>query len=257
MDQELKERLEAIESKLNEEKKGFWDKIQILTPILIPVILALAGWYFQAEYNETQMVLQKQKDSVQFAMQQINDSNQRQIAYMNATVGQSALIKDFIPLINSKDPLERNIAFEAILYAAPAPATRIQELRLTFGNEEDKSRAKDALDLKRADLINKLFSFSKNDRLIAANEIILNWTDDSQIVEGLKIKAIGCLNGTDEISDCNNGAYNALIVLNNFKIATLKKFEQDILDLIKKIPPSQKSTIRQGEKLISKMNTSN
>src|SRR5690348_3525945 len=104
MDTEIQRRLEKIEEKLELKKKDAWDKLQSLAGILIPVSIALVGWYYTNANNKNQLEIQ-----------QINNDNQFQIALVNSNVGQSELIKDFIQHLTSKDSAARNIAIEAIL----------------------------------------------------------------------------------------------------------------------------------------------
>ena len=239
MDKEILDRLENIEKKLSNKKKGFFEKIQILTPILIPITIAFVGWYFTNQHNENQLKLQE-----------MNSENQRQVAMINATVGQSSLIRDFIPHLNSADTSEQNIALVAILYAAPGPGKEIVEIVAKSGNSNASSKANVALANKRKDLINSLFSFQKHTRLIAANEISSNWTSDNKIINELIVKAKNCLHNNSGIIDCNNGVYNVIIVLQNFPKELLKVHEKEIQALIDLIPESNKLTRNQGNKLL-------
>jgi hypothetical protein len=225
MEKEILDRLEKIENKLNTEKKDFWEKLSVLTPILIPLAIAFVGWYFTNEHNKNQLELQKE-----------NNENQRQIALINSSVGQSGLIKDFVPHLNSKDSTERNIAMIAILYAAPAPGKEIVDKIAKSDDNAGSKVANDALNVKRNDLINNLFSFSKHNRLIAANEIISSWTNDAAIVEGLLSKVESCLSDNNEIVDCNNGIFNTIIVLRNFPEDLLRLHKVRITELASLLP---------------------
>ena len=63
MEKEIIERLEKIEKKISDNKKDFWGKIQILTPILIPIAIAFVGWYFTNQHNKNQLELQQKNQS--------------------------------------------------------------------------------------------------------------------------------------------------------------------------------------------------
>ena len=242
MEKEILDRLEKIEEKVSREKKDFWEIVQILTPILIPVAIAFVGWYFTNQHNHNQLELQKR-----------NSENQQQIALINSTVGQSSLIKDFLPHLNSSDSTERNIALIAILYAAPAPGKEIVDKIAQSDDAASSKVANDALKVKRNDLVNNLFSFTKSDRLVAANEITQNWRTDPMMVHDMLTKTESCLTNTNEFVDCQNGVINSIIVLRNFPIEVLKTHEPKIRELIALIPEGHKNTLSQSSALLEAM----
>ena len=205
MDPEIKERFEKIDKKLDSKQKDFWDKIPALTGILIPITIAAVGWYYTSENSKSQLEIQR-----------LNNENQFQIALVNSNVGQSELIKDFMQHLTSKDTASRNIAIEAILYAAPTPGKKIVEVLSRTGDKQTRSFAVDALASKRTDLIGNLFSEQKQVRLIAANEIISNWSNDNEFLTELLSKTKECIAGNGTSSNCNDGVFNSFVVLPSF-----------------------------------------
>ncbi len=242
MDKELLDRLDKIEKQLGQKRKDFWEKIQVLTPILIPLSIALIGWYFTREYNYHQLEMQK-----------INNENQLQVAIINSNVGQSQLIKGFMENLTSKDTAARNIAIEAILYAAPTPGKRIVELMAKSGDVKTKEIANDALSSKRIDLVDNLFSTQKQVRLIAANEITSNWNSDETLLNMLIKKSGTCLISNDSSPDCENGVFNTLVVLSSFSKNLLANHKNEVVNLISKIPTASKVTTNQGKELLKQV----
>lgn len=238
MEKEILDRLDNIEKKLS-NKKSFWDKLQILTPILIPLAIAFVGWYYTNQHNHYQLKLQEK-----------NNENQLQVAMINSTVGQSSLIKDFIPHLNSNDSSEQNIALVALLYAAPAPGKEIVDIIANSSTNNASGIATDALANKRKDLVNNLFSFQKHNRLIAANEIISNWTSDPLIINELITKAKSCLESDNSLIDCSNGVFNVIIILQKFPPEMLKIHEKEIRSSIDLIPTTNKRTLEQCNALL-------
>jgi len=222
-------------------------------PILVPSIIAIATLFFQHQYNTNQLELQKRRDSVQLILQQRNDSNQRRIANINADLAQSALIKDFLPLIKSENALERNIAFEALLYAVPIPGKRILDLKIKYGNIEDRQNSQEAVDAKRDELVNNTFSYDKNTRLLASNEITSNWLDDTGIMGKLIERASNCYNQNVTGFDCNQGSYNALVLLTYFSREKLLQYHDEIILLVESIPEKQSRTMKLGTLLLDKL----
>jgi hypothetical protein len=238
MDTELSNRLDKLEKQVLVKKKDFWERLPLLTPILIPVSIALVGWYFTNQHNRNQL-----------EVQQINNENQLQVALINSNVGQSELIKDFMEHLTSKDSAVRNIAIEAILYAAPTPGKRIVEIIASSGDVKTRQVANDALSGKRSDLVANLFSTQKSNRIIAANEISSNWAGDDQILSGIIARADNCLRNKDSSPDCDNGVFNSIVVLMSFSKQLLLAHKEEIKSLVSKIPSTSQLTLTQSNEL--------
>ena len=242
MDTELSGRLDKIEKQVFSKKKDFWEKLSLFTPILIPVTIALVGWYFTNQHNKNQL-----------EVQQINNENQLQVALINSNVGQSELIKDFMQQLTSKDSAVKNIAIEAILYAAPNPGKRIVEIIANSGDAKTREVANDALAGKRTDLVSNLFSTQKQIRIIAANEITSNWTGDDRVLSSIISRADNCLQNKDSSPDCDNGVFNSIVVLLSFPKQSLAAHKEDIKSLINKIPGTSQLTLAQASELKKKI----
>lgn len=242
MEDEIIEKLNNIEKSLNENQKDVWDKLQILSAILIPVVIALVGLYFTNEHNRTQSKIQKE-----------NNDNQLNVAFINSSVGQSELIKDFMEHLTSSDSSKRNIAIEAILYAAPTPGKKIVDLIAKSNNPSVRIVANEALSAKRIDLVNNLFSGQNQIRIVSANEIISNWRTDKEVVKLLIDKGESCLTNESFISDCENGIYNTIVVLTEFPKEVLTPVRSDIKSLVSKIPITSEKTKSKSLLLLRKL----
>ena len=242
MDTEIKERFEKIETKLNTKQKDFWDKIQALTGVLIPIAIALVGWYYTNENSKSQLEIQK-----------LNNENQFQIALVNSNVGQSELIKDFMQHLTSKDTASRNIAIEAILYAAPTPGKKIVEVLSRTGDNQTRSFAIDALASKRTDLVGNLFSEQKQIRLIAANEIIANWTNDGQLLTELLNRTKECVSKNESSSNCSEGVYNSFALLSSFSKQLLLANKLTIVAIADQVDPTNSKTKKLANDLVKQL----
>lgn len=242
MDTEIQRRLEKIEEKLDLKKKDAWDKLQSLAGILIPVSIALVGWYYTNANNKNQLEIQ-----------QINNDNQFQIALVNSNVGQSELIKDFIQHLTSKDSAARNIAIEAILYAAPTPGKKIVEVLSKTSDQQTRLIAMDALSGKRTDLAAGLFSDQKQTRLIAANEITGNWSGDALLLTELLNRTEDCLKQPETVFNCSDGVYNFFAVATSFSKQLLQANKQKILALAESIPAGNAKTKKLAMDLVKSL----
>lgn len=242
MEDELSQRLTKVENQLSSKKKDVWEKLQVLIPLLIPLSIALVGWYFTNQHNENELLLQER-----------NSDSQIQVALINSNVGQSELIKDFMQHLTSTDTAVRNIAIEAILYAAPTPGKRIVEIMARTSDHSTRAQAIDALESKRTDLVTNLFSALKQNRVIAASEITSNWTSDNELVKEILARAAACLANKDSSPDCDNGVYNSIVVLSKLPRSLLGNYKQEIKALVDKIPGSSQLTLNQTGDLLKKL----
>jgi len=242
MDAEIKERFEKPDKKPDVKQKDFWDKIQALTGILIPISIAAVGWYYTSENNKSQLEIQR-----------LNNENQFQIALVNSNVGQSELIKDFIQYLTSKDTASRNIAIEAILYAAPTPGKKIVEVLSKTGDKQTRLFATDALASKRTDLIGNLFSDQKQIRLIAANEIISNWLNDNQFLTELLNKTKECIISNEASSNCSDGVFNSFAVLPSFSKQLLLANKSTIVSIANQIALGNTKTKKLANDLLGQL----
>ncbi len=243
MDKEILERLDKIEKQMIKKKKDMWEKLQVIAPLLIPISIALVGWYFTNEHNKNQLQIQKS-----------NNENQFHVAVINSNVGQSELIKDLMQHLTSKDTSVRNIAIEAILYAAPAPGKKIIEIIARTSDSSSRTAATDALAGNRVDLVRNLFSPQKQNRIIAASEISSNWDTDPQLVKELIKKAEDSVAGSDATADCENGLYNAMVVLASFAKEVKLLYREKIKALVNKISADKQLTKNLGDELLKSMN---
>ncbi len=242
MENDIKERFDKMEKALGSKQKDIWDKLPIFTGLLIPITIAVLGWYFTNEHNKSQLEIQK-----------LNNENQFQVALVNSNVGQSELIKDFMQHLTSKDTAARNIAIEAILYAAPTPGKKIVEVLSRSNDKQTRAFAIDALSSKRLDLIENLFSDQKQVRLVAANEIISNWASDNQMLVELLNRTEKCLGNDGSSANCNDGVYNAFALLPSFSKQLLVSQKQRIAALSNGVPASNQKTRKLAEDVLQKI----
>ncbi|RYY38655.1 MAG: hypothetical protein EOO08_13685 [Chitinophagaceae bacterium] len=242
MEPELQERLDKLERHLAGKKKDLWDKLAVVAPLLIPVALTLVGWHFTNAHNSNQMELQRKEHEAQL-----------QVAYINSSVGQSELIKDFMQQLTNADTSVRNIAIEAVLYAAPTPGKRIVEIIARNDGGAGASTARNALRAKRSDLVEALFDVQNGIRVQAAAEIMQNWSTDEELLHLLLERTNRCLGNHTQEPDCSDGIYQSISVLPSFSRKLLTAHKPELQVLLAKLPHNSPLTMGQGAVLAKRI----
>lgn len=242
METELRERLDKLERHLAGKKKDAWDKLSLIAPLLLPVALTLVGWHFTNEHNRNQLELQRKSHEAQL-----------QVAYINSSVGQSELIKDFMQQLTNPDTAVRNIAIEAVLYAAPTPGKRIVEIIARNEGAAGSATARHALQAKRGDLVEALFASENGTRVQAAAEILQNWTADEELLHLLLERAGRCMGNRGAETDCADGIYQAVSVLPSFTHSLLVSHRPELQALLTRLPKNSPLTLGQGAVLAKKI----
>ncbi|MDP9076683.1 MAG: hypothetical protein M3O71_04605 [Bacteroidota bacterium] len=220
---------------MEKDKKDIWDRLQAVGTACIPLIIAIVGWLFTNNYNESQAELQK-----------IAFEKQNEVQNSQVQLSQAQLIRDLTQQLASNDKTVRDIALAAIIYSAPNLGKQVADI------ESKKDAASAALvqnlyDGKRIDVITGLFSTSAQSRLSAYNQIINNWLTDDQFLADLIVQSKRLINTTDTLQDRNNGLYNAMVVFQNYSPVMLLKHKADLADLISSLPSSNSKTKDQGQ----------
>ncbi|TCZ74865.1 hypothetical protein [Flaviaesturariibacter aridisoli] len=242
MDPELHERLDKLERHLAGKKKDLWDKLAVIAPLLLPVALTLVGWHFTNEHNRNQLELQRK-----------SHESELQVAYINSSVGQSELIKDFMQQLTNPDTAVRNIAIEAVLYAAPTPGKRIVEIIARNEGAAGSATARNALQAKRSDLVEALFAAENASRLQAATEIMQNWSADEELLHVLLERSGRCLSDHGVAPDCADGIYQTVSVLPSFTHRLLQAHKPELQALLRRLPRNSPLTMGQGAVLAGKI----
>lgn len=104
----LIERIDTLEKEITDlknKKKDGWDKVQILSALLVPVAIAFAGYWFSRSTKEAEI----------------------EIANTNAKVAQAKLVHSFTETLTSTDSVKRKIAIEAVSLALRDDGSRLVE----------------------------------------------------------------------------------------------------------------------------------
>ncbi|MDY8134084.1 hypothetical protein [Aquimarina sp. 2201CG5-10] len=250
--EDLNKEITTIKKKIDtKEKKDSWDKIKIITSILIPLAIAYAGHEFSSTQqkaeihsNETIANLQNQLAEKQFEYQ-------KEISSINSKVGQVGLVSEFFEALLSKEPVRKKLAIKAVLIVlkdeGPGLVKIVEE---SDEAEEIKSFAMSTLNSKRDELAHSLFSESKAERINAYNDITAGWKDDSKMAWEI-LKA-----GNADLAN-KNGVYNALVTLSSLDNKALEPYIEEIKEFSAKAEPNGEKTKGAAQKLRAELPENN
>jgi hypothetical protein len=227
---ELDKRVEAA------AKKDIWDRFSQVGPILITLAIAAGGWvvtdmmkHMDVNATQRQMVIQE------------NTSR------MSTRVSQAQLVSTFLNPLLGNDPDAQKLAIKALLIALPEEGPDlVQTLSSTTDDNDIKQFAEDALDDRRTNLVDELFSADDDLRSGAQIELAHGWVRDPQLVDDV-------LTAAREDMD-NAAAINAaLTVLYSIDVDLLQQSRQDIEALLKSGMDWDANTKHIAEQLQSKL----
>lgn len=215
---------ELSQNNPKKEKMDLFERIKTISSILTPFLIAVLGWIITTNYNKNQLELQR-----------INNENQLKIAQINASVGQSALIKDLLDDITSDNKIKSIAAVEAILYAAPNPGKRIVGILARISNDSERFYAIDALNAKRKSLADNFFSDNDLERFEAIKELQSLWMNDEIMLDVLLHSAKKWLKQQNKT--INDTIVDQLVkISSSFPPDVIKLHHADIKEIISYLP---------------------
>ena len=199
----------------SESKKDVWDRLTALATILVPAAIALAG-HFIAQGLKQAEISSEEKRAEQSHL----------IAEANTKIAQATLINTMMKSLTSPNPQERKLAVQAVLIALPEQGPVL--VRTIAQSDEDTSvqaAAQSSLQERVGTLVRGLFSEDARVRIGAAQDLIVGWRNDPNVVQELVQFAS---NNRDNV----NGVYNTVVVLNEFTSRALEEHREQVLSFL-------------------------
>lgn len=199
----------------SESKKDVWDRLTALATILVPAAIALAG-HFIAQGLKQAEISSEEKRAEQSHL----------IAEANTKIAQATLINTMMKSLTSPNPQERKLAVQAVLIALPEQGPVL--VRTIAQSDEDTSvqaAAQSSLQERVGTLVRGLFSEDARVRIGAAQDLIVGWRNDPNVVQELVQFAS---NNRDNV----NGVYNTVVVLNEFTPRALDEHREQVLSFL-------------------------
>lgn len=232
-------------TRLKTKKRDAWDKVSVVGSVTLPFVIAMVGYLLTAN-----------------SKRQDREYNERTIK-----ITQGQMINLFIAHLTDTNALKRQLAIKTISYVLDSSISRslVQTVLYNDTNPgvtiQAREFLKDSVTPTRSlntpqvqdDAVSNLFSNQKEKRINASNDILTNYTKTEEILTKLLTKVRMCLAGNDANADCDNGLYNAMVVLPYFSKSLLAKHKQEIEDLVKSIPDNKPLTQSQGANLLKKI----
>jgi hypothetical protein len=235
--QELDQRLIEMDKRLADAaKKDIWDRFSQVGPILITLAVAAGGWVV------TDMMKRMDVNATQRQMV-IQENTSR----MSTRVSQAQLVSTFLDPLLGDDPDAQKLAIKALLIALPEEGPDlVQTLSSTTNDTDIKQFAEAALDDRRSNLVDELFSTDDDLRSGAQVELAHGWVRDPQLASDLLTAARENMANTAAI-----GA--ALAVFYSMDEDLLAEHQQDIAALLDNGGAWDSNTKHVAEQLRSKM----
>jgi hypothetical protein len=239
-DNVIKERLTELEVRLalleSQKGKDKWDIFNIVASLLIPASIAFAGYYFsnalkQAEIDSNRALADRQE----------------QIAIINAKVGQAELISEFLEPLTGENEQKKRVAIRGILIALPEDGPQIvNAVSQSDPSAEIQEYATTELDMQREQLIRRAFDDEKPVRIAATTDLIRGWSRDAKLVPELIAYA------NQHIAH-KSGVINALVILQNVDIQSLKDHREAVLEFTERARPNGPQTAEEADKVRARL----
>src|SRR5215831_13689860 len=100
---ELASRLRRIEEQIANPRRGPWDYVQLLVPLLIPASITYCGYLFTRSQSNAQLQISREQGDKQEA-----------IARINVRVSQAQFVASFIQSLLSANTVEKELAISAV-----------------------------------------------------------------------------------------------------------------------------------------------
>jgi hypothetical protein len=234
---EMDKRLQELDKRVAAAaQKDIWDRFSQIGPILITLAVAAGGWVV------TDMMKRMDVNATQRQMV-IQENTSR----MSTRVSQAQLVSTFLNPLLGDDPDAQKLAIKALLIALPEEGPDlVQTLSSTTNDADIQQFAQAALDDRRANLVDELFSADDDLRSSAQIELAHGWGHDPQLVGDV-------LKAARQDMD-NTAAVNAaLSVLYSIDINQLVQHSADIEALLADGKGWDAATKTIAEQLRSKM----
>src|SRR5690349_10269103 len=105
--EDLNTEIKRLERKIEDKKKDAWDKWQVIGTLLVPVALALAGYFFSKALDDQQMASSKLLNDQQIHSNEL-------IATNNLRVNEYQIVASIMKSFLSTDPLEKTQAINFV-----------------------------------------------------------------------------------------------------------------------------------------------
>src|ERR1051325_1834593 len=196
----IDDRMTALESnfaKIQAKRKDFWDKLQAVGAILVPIAIAVAGQQFASNMKQAEIAAAENREA-----------HQQSISMMNARVSQADVLAHFLDALTGTDQVKQRVAIRAVLIALPeeGPAL-VSELTAASQSQATQAFATGALSDRLQTLVAQLYDAAAPARISAYEQLTsVAWRSNPAVITPLLAYARGHLEN-------DNGIYNTVVVL--------------------------------------------
>jgi len=229
---EINKKVEILEKK----SKDYWDILQIIGGLLMPVAIASVGWIYSNAMKEVEIQVLKEKSSFE-----------KSISEANIKVYQAQLVATFLKSLLSDNNIEQKLAIQAVLIALPNQGpSLIKVLEGTDNTELIKKFATKSLASYKEKLILQFFSKKKLVRSNAYTSLQSSYGSDSSIILEL-------IKMAKKNKDNLDATYNLLVLLSHMKQNIVRPYVTEINKFSYEVESNGPKTKKRAEKLRSRL----
>lgn len=242
IEEEVSDLKDEIE-KLKKDKKDGWDKLQVISYLSIPVVLAIFAWVQNAETEAAR----RNSTSLQVQLDSLQHERELAITTINSKVGQVNLVSSFFEALLSKDESRKKLAIKSVLIALPNEGPDL--VRIVSSSEEQvdiKDYAQKSLNDRCNMLIAQMYSDERAERLNGYKDLLSGWKNNSDVIP--KLIAYAKTNSMNA-----DGIYNTLVFLSHMDRSALIPYANDIKPFSYQFDSLGPNIKERGEKLRSRL----
>ena len=228
----------------SEKPKDAWDKFSAIGPFLSGLLVAGIGLYFTQSYNTQQIRLNEIQTVERFIPRLLGTQEEKELAILAiSAIGNTELATKLATRYPSQGTAAALQKLANI--AEPGEQKRAQEALATVQKELDTRSQL------RTKLVKQMFESDKATRIAATNKLIREWrTDEKVISETLDVANANSTNAS--------GIINTLVLFENVEPALLKRYGQELnqlLEAVKANGPQTETHIKQLQSIIGTVET--
>lgn len=222
----LKDEVAALKAVSDSEKKKDF-RIKLSSSILLPLVIAFSGYLFSEAIKTQELTFTKKQTKDHDSLTNSQYQQQLQLSIKTERLELFKIVAPLLDLMTGSDEKRKAYAANMIMHLIPDEGPQILNIAIT-ADPANKKVYEANLNDQQANLISGLFAFNNSERITAANDIMVAWYKNADMIQGIVDYANNHLDNV-------NGIYNTVLVLGNMHGRVLKIKKSLIQPFLEKI----------------------